>query len=406
MAETFEVFRKPVFDQSLVSAHEHTHKPYGSPAFQSSDEIRIPIHFQDLVLDISNSYIYIEGTFRPKVEGARCWLSHNALAFLFDEIRYEMGGEIVTLVKKPGVTTLLKTTASYTALQKDELITSGWGMDETHQHILDKTSNIFSGKLPLKFLMGFAEDYPRAIINVPQELILIITRNNRNCYEGDSEADLQITKIEWKIKHLVPSDEERLNLMSRIQKNPQIKIVFRTWDLYELPAMRETTTDVWAIKTATNLEKPRFVVIGFQKNTWENNIGAKAWNLTSADISSIRLYLNSLVFPYERWNLDFDKGLYAPAYYAFLSFQNSYYGRSSHTSAPLISFSEFKKLPIFIIDCSHQGETVKTSHVDIKLEFEARKSFTKDLKVFSLILHDSILNYNPLEGSVQKAVNL
>ena len=74
--------------------------PYGSP---SSDEIHISVNSQDLILDISESYIYIEGTFQSKDATKKCYLTNNALAFLFDESRYEMGGEEVVNVRKPGI---------------------------------------------------------------------------------------------------------------------------------------------------------------------------------------------------------------------------------------------------------------------------------------------------------------
>ncbi|KAJ8914502.1 hypothetical protein NQ315_002775 [Exocentrus adspersus] len=91
--EKCDVFDEPIFDNSIVSLHEHTYKPYGSPSYKNSDEIRIP------------SYIYIEGKFTPSQIAAgghiKCNLSNNALAFLFQEIRYEMGGEQIAVVRKP-----------------------------------------------------------------------------------------------------------------------------------------------------------------------------------------------------------------------------------------------------------------------------------------------------------------
>lgn len=234
---------------------ERTYKPYGSPAFKNSDEIRIPIHFQDLILDISESYIYIEGTFTPKDATKKCWLSNNALAFLFDEIRYEMGGEQVAIVRKPGITTLLKTLTSYGGSQWKALAACGWGLSDTYQPLVDKTSGVFSGKLPLKHIMGFAEDYTRAIFNVKQELILIIARKFCNSYEGECDADISIDKIEWKIRHIIPDDRQKLKIMSRMNRGANIKLSYRKWDLYELPALRQTSSDVWSIRTSTNLEK-------------------------------------------------------------------------------------------------------------------------------------------------------
>lgn len=237
-SDKIEVFSEPIFDNSIVSFEEHTYKPYGSPTFKSSDEIRISVNFQDIILDISESYIYIEGTFKPKDATKKCFLSNNTLAFLFDEIRYEMGGEEVVNVRKPGITTTLKTIASVDPFQAKILVSSGWGLNEQRQTLVDETSHVFSGKLPLRYLMGFAEDYNKGIFNVKQELILIIARNFTNCYIGEVDADIKIDKIEWKIRHIIPDDRQKLKIMTRMNKGANIQIPYRKWDLYELPALR------------------------------------------------------------------------------------------------------------------------------------------------------------------------
>ncbi|KAJ8979281.1 hypothetical protein NQ317_004426 [Molorchus minor] len=404
-SDKLEVFEESVFDHSLVSLHEHTYKPYGSPQYRNSDEIRIPVNFQDLILDIADSYIYIEGKFTPNAADVpkKCYLSNNALAFLFDEIRYEMGGEQVAVVRKPGITTTMKTMVSYGQTKLRSLLTTGWGLCEQKQDILDTASHMFSGRLPLSYLMGFAEDYTRGILNVKQELILIISRNFNDCYMGEVEAKLELTKIEWKIRHIIPEDRQKLKLFNRINKsgnNAKIKVSYRMWDLYELPTLRQTASDIWSVKTTRSLERPRYIIIGFQNNNQANDKAMDITQFTHANISNIRLYLNSEVFPYERWNLDFGKKLDSAAYYAYENFQRSYYERDM--SEPMMDLGEFRKNPLFVIDCSHQPEAVKSSTVDIKLEFETRNaSFPAQTRVYALILHDAYLSYSALDGSVQ-----
>ncbi|CAG9816514.1 unnamed protein product [Phaedon cochleariae] len=401
-SEKLNVFDEPVMDHSLISLHEHTYKPYGSPYYKNSDEIRIPINFQDLILDIAESYIYIEGKFKPKDATILCYLSNNALAFLFDEIRYEMGGEQVAVIRKPGITTTMKTMISYGQTHVTSLQTNGWGLNKDKQDILDTTSHIFSGKLPLKYLMGFAEDYTKGILNVKQELILIIARSFKNSYIGEVDADLEINKIEWKIKHIMPEDRQKLKLLNRINKNntAKVKLAYRMWDLYELPSLRDTASDIWAIKTTNSLERPRYIIIGFQHTDDLNDRSKDATKFKHADVYNIRLYLNSEVYPYERWNLDFDKKLYSPAYYAYEQFQRNYYDRDM--SEPMMTLGEFRKNPLFIIDCCHQPDAMKTSTVDIKVEFETRKTkFPENTRVYALIIHDACMTYSALDGTVQ-----
>ncbi|CAG9825761.1 unnamed protein product [Phaedon cochleariae] len=354
-------------DHSLMSLHEHTYKPYGSPSFKNSDEIRIAVSFQDLILDISESYIYIEGKFTPNDATKTCYLSNNALAFLFDEIRYEMGGEQVCMVRKPGITTTMKSMISYGESNMKFLETIGWGLDGGKQVLLDEASNVFSGKLPLTYLMGFAEDYCRGILNIKQELILIIARSFKNSYIGEVDADVEINKIEWKIRHVMPSDKQKLKLLTRLNRSStaKVKIAYRMWDLYELPTIRETPSDICAVKTTNSLERPRYIIIGFQNTDNTDNRSEDITQFTHAGVSNIRLYLNSEVYPYERWNLDFDKKLDAVAYYAYDNFQRSYYGKDM--SEPMMSIEEFRKNPLFIIDCNHQPDAMKSSTVDIKI---------------------------------------
>ncbi|KAJ8914089.1 hypothetical protein NQ315_014285 [Exocentrus adspersus] len=144
--------------------------------------------------------------------------------------------------------------------------------------------------------MGFAEDYTKGILNVKQELILIIiARSFQNCYIGEVDAQLEITKIEWKIRHIMPDDRVKLiKLLSRLNKgHKKIKIPYRKWDLYELPALRDTSLDLWAVKTTISLEKPRYIIIGFQPIDHSDNKAKDATKFIHADINSIRLYLNA-----------------------------------------------------------------------------------------------------------------
>ncbi|CAG9824874.1 unnamed protein product [Phaedon cochleariae] len=288
------------------------------------------------------------------------------------------------------ITTTMKSMISYGDSNAKFLETVGWGIDSENQPILDKSSHIFSGKLPLKYLMGFAEDYNKGILNVKQELILIIARSFKNCYIGEVDASVEINKIEWKIGHIMPSDKQRLKLLNRLNKSStaKVKIAYRMWDLYELPSIRETSSDIWAVKTTNSLERPRYIIIGFQNSGNTDNRSKDTTQFIHAGVNNIRLYLNSEVYPYERWNLDFGKKLDAVAYYAYDNFQRSYYGKDM--SEPMMSIEEFRKNPLFIIDCSHQPDTLKSSTVDIKLEFETRQSkFPSNTKIGPL--HGQVL---------------
>ena len=88
-------------------------------------------------------------------------------------------------------------------------------------------------------------------------------------------------------------------------------------------------------------------------------------------------------------------------YDMYTRFQHSYYHR--HDSGPLLSPEQFKtKAPLFVIDCSRQDESLKSSAVDIRLEFESSSNFPANTTAYALIIHDTIVQYTPLTNTVHR----
>lgn len=84
----------------------------------------------------------------------------------------------------------------------------------------------------------------------------------------------------------------------------------------------------------------------------------------------------------------------------YASFQNSYYGKDVE---PLLNKTDFLSFaPLIVIDCSKQNEYLKSGPVDIRLEFESADNFPAQTAAYCLILHDRIVEYNPISGGVKK----
>lgn len=399
--EMLDVFEKPIVDNSIKRCDEYIHPPTGSPNYKHSDTITFTINNMDLNLLICDSYINIVGTFKPKEANKKCYLANNALPGLFEEIRYEMGGQKIAECRKPIITTAIKNMVSYGEKHAKLLETSGWGLSEENQVLVDSTSNTFTGRILLKHLFGFAESYKKGIIGVKHEMTVIIARAFENCYIGEVDADITITKMDWIVKHITPENDADVLMYKKINDKhlQSIKIPHHKWDLYELPTLRQTSHDIWAIKTTTSMERPRYVIIGFQNTSFTENRKEDVTAFTAADISNIRLYLNSEVYPLERWNLDVGKKLDTPAYYAYEDFQRSYYKKEN--PQPMLGLNGFRANPLFVIDCSMYPKPIKSSTVDVKVEFETRKmQFPANTKAYALIIHEALISYNALDGTV------
>jgi len=155
------------------------------------------------------------------------------------------------------------------------------------------------------------------------------------------------------------------------------------------------------VKTSTALEKPRYAILGFQTNR-QNKKDQNASHFNHAKLRNVKLYLNSQCYPYANLNLDITNNQFALLYDMYSLFQSEYYSKEDE---PLLSKGEFLNYAHFaIINCSRQNELLKTGTVDVRLEFESYENFPAGTTAYCLILHDRIVDYSPLSGTVVQRV--
>lgn len=389
-------------DNSIANSEYHTHSPYAATTYNNNDEIRIPIQTQNLITLPSQSFLYIEGVLAgdDKKPIKTCSFINNGIVYLFSEIRYEIGGIVVDRVKNPGITSSMKGYISYTDNESKRLLNSGWS-PLSNPSLIDENGN-FNVCIPLRMLLGFAEDFRKIIMNVRQELVLIRNNTLWNAVQStkpDEKAQVAINKILWKVPHITVADAQKLQLLNYIEKDIDLDVAFRSWELQEYPLLQETTKHTWAVKTANNLEKPRYIIVGFQSDK-KNKTTSNMSHFDHCQLTNIKLYLNSEMYPYDNLNLDFNKKHVAILYEMYSQFQQSYYYKNQ--SEPCLTPSEFiKNAPLVVIDCSRQNETLKIGAVDIRLEFETSSNIPSNTCAYCLILHDRLVRYSPLTGTVK-----
>jgi len=165
MADIMNIGNEPIFDDRIVKIETHTYNPYANTSFGYSDEIRIPIQQQDLYTLPCESFLYSEGKF-TKTQGdnlAAEVLVNNCVAFMFEEIRYELDGVEIDRCRNVGITSTLKNYVSLTPERGEVLKNAGWDTTE------NKGEGYFNFCVPLSTLLGFCEDYKRIVINVRHE---------------------------------------------------------------------------------------------------------------------------------------------------------------------------------------------------------------------------------------------
>lgn len=402
MSDILDIKQKPIYDNSVVKYEYHSYLPFLS-SYNNSDEVRIPIQQQDLIVLPSESYIYIEGTLIKNDNSVSSSsilqkLVNNAMAFLFDEIRYELNGIEIDRNRNVGITSSIKNYISLTENESKMMFNASW----VPFYDVALTNEHFNFCVPLKCLLGFAEDYRKIVINAKHELVLIRSKTDDNVlYTNNKDLKVSITKIQWKIPHITVGEEEKLSLLKLIERGNSIQMSFRSWDMYEYPILPTTSQHTWAVKTSNQLEKPRFVIFALQTKR-KNKMDMDNSYFDHCNLTNIKLHLNSESFPYDDLNIKFEKNTYGVLYAMYANFQQAYYGRKP---MPMLSWAKFKSIaPITVIDCLHQNEAIKSGPVDVRLEFQSSENIAEGTTAFCLLLHDRIIEYNPLTNAVKKII--
>ncbi|KYN10234.1 hypothetical protein ALC57_17632 [Trachymyrmex cornetzi] len=74
----------------------------------------------------------------------------------------------------------------------------------------------------------------------------------------DRIVKIELLKIQWRMPHVLLSEINKLAMLRALESGRYLSMAFCSWDLYEFPLLQSTTKHSWAIKTATQLEKPRY----------------------------------------------------------------------------------------------------------------------------------------------------
>lgn len=420
MADEILDLRAPIgYNDTITNIEYHAYNPFTN-SFDHSDEIRIVIQNQDLYILPHKSYLYIEGSVvcnQPAEVGADatqaqkitntaarvppCYVN-NAAAFLFDEIRYELNGFEIDKCKNVGITSTIKGYVSFTPHDVARMANAGWNKESNYAAV---TGHI-NFCIPLKSIFGFAEDYQNIMMLAKHELVLVRSRSDLNALTGANDISrITINKIQWRVPHVSVSDAEKLRLLQIVDKQLDVPLHYRTWELYEYPVLPQNDKQIWSVKASSQLNTPRYVMIAFQTNR-NDRITADKSRFDHCGLSDLKVYLNSECYPYESLNVNFTNRQVAVLYDMYTRFQESFYhNRPECCAAPMLTLTEFRRnAPIIVIDCSHQNEILKKGIIDLRIEFQTREAIPANTTAYCLIVHDNVVAYNPYSNIVTRSV--
>lgn len=395
------LFEQPLFDNSINKETYRTCHPT-SKSFENNDEIEFLINQEDALTDFHSGSLFIRGKFiiTDQKTDDTCTLTNNFGAYLFDSATYILNGKEIERVRDVGTTSSIR---GYAATCKEEqtiLSMGGWFKDLKTVETYNSTTNTFTLRIPLTFLFSVFHDHTAAIMG-KHVLRFVRYRTDSNCYtsSGASRATIQITDMNLITKVVEPSDEMKLELLKKLERDAGMPIAFHQWETHEIPTLNQTAKDILNIKTSLSLERPRTVIVALQTGR-RDNPKTSLTHFDHCELRNIRVWLNNTCYPLEAQNFDFVNKEYTESYLEYTNFLRSCYG--GNVVEPYFNYNNFEKHPFFIIDCSKQPESTFQTTVDVKVELESRNHFPAHTRAYCIIIHDKLFVSYPLSKNVEE----
>uniref|UniRef100_A0A1B0GCS8 Double jelly roll-like domain-containing protein n=1 Tax=Glossina morsitans morsitans TaxID=37546 RepID=A0A1B0GCS8_GLOMM len=115
-----------------------------------------------------------------------------------------------------GITTEIKNFTSLNKRESENLLNAGWSSFNNEE--LTIVSAYFNFCIPLKMLLGFAEDFKKMVVNSKHELILLRSKDDKRAITttlANEQIKLSILNITWKMSHVQLADAYKLEVFKK-----------------------------------------------------------------------------------------------------------------------------------------------------------------------------------------------
>ena len=245
----------------------------------------------------------------------------------------------------------------------------------------------------MRHIFGFVDNYLKLTYGMRDTLQLIRKDDNDALFRtaAAGAGKVVLSNLSRSVPIVQPNDVRKVNLCKSIAANNVILVSFRMrqCETFSLPQARST---VWRLVVSSVPEKPRWVLVGLQKN----KIGNQKINATFFDhcsLANMQVWLNHYRYPSVDMATDSAKEQYASAYKSFYEFASRYHRIDNLLAGSAVSPSAFKSLyPIQIFDISKQSERL-TGIVDLTVRMEFSANVSANTQAYALVISDRMFKF-------------
>ena len=291
MSSIFRITDPIPSDNSIDKYEDIEYEPVvGTGLNNPGGDIRLVIETQDIFTHPSVGFLIIEGRLRKAnnndyANDDLITIINNAIMHLFRAIRYELSGQEIEKINRPGqATTMLGLLKYPDDFSKSKGLNQLWYKDTLTNAVADnigfvvrrdyiiKNSNpkgSFSFRIPLKHIFGVCEDYDKVVYGLKHTLTL--TRNNDVIFRAAAvdAGKIELSKISWFMPHVTPADKDKMELYKIIERKEKLPVGYRMIQC-DTASVPRTTSFSWRLSVKSSPEVPRFIIVGFQTNKSNN----------------------------------------------------------------------------------------------------------------------------------------
>ena len=429
--EMLDITEPHLFDESISSMNFYEYTPQTQANNNTpGHQISVTINNQDIYTLPSKSYISIRGQIRRAgnnnayIADSEITLINNAMMYLFTGIKYELGATTIETISWPGqVTSML----GYLSYPDDFSTSSGlsscWSKDTSdnansikyvasvaapaagytpaenpnyNQGFAARKGYLFSSDplgcfefhVPLTHIFGFAE-YKKVIYGLKHTLTLTRGSDNQALYRNAGAVDgrIDIASISWYMPQIQMTPEYLTGMRNMIEQKVTIPLGFRA-RTSEQTTLAQTFNPTWRLSVTGGVEKPRWIIIGFQTNRIDTQLQNPAV-FDHLSLKNAYVTLNSERYPMSDIITNFDKNEYIKLYSMFDDFKKEYYGIDSLVGGTQVNVAAYKSLyPIIVFDVRKQNEKLKTGVTDIQVRFEFGAAVPVNTTAYAVLISD------------------
>ena len=417
MGDSILNFQEKYTESDAIKSYEYNeYHPTSGSNLNIPGNITIHIENQDEFYHPRRSYLLVEGNLLKAgaagVYGANdaVTLANNGVMHLFSNVKYELAGQEIESVNNPGIAGVLMGIAKYPcdysngagmlqcwSPQTTDAVLGERGFNRRQEYIIGKADprGSFSFVVELENIFGFCEDYDKVVYGMRHKLTLV-RKNDDDAIQRvalPGAGKVELTKVAWVMPRVHPSDVKKFGLYKSIESKVVLDAAFRMRQCSsaEIPAQSQTFD--WRLGVRTAPEKPRHLLIAFQKD----RAGQQEKNPSQFDhlsATEVSVILNDTKYPARDVIADFPKHKYVEYYKMFTEFTRDYYGLDPLTASNFADIVTYKEeFPIFYIDVSKQSERISQSVVDIKVKMRFAANVGDDVVAHALLISDRRLKF-------------